>query len=104
MHLLVRNNGAVFTTVMTVVHQCRALFGMLGGSWRELSFAGMARGDHEALLLVPRQDIDRREVENVRRRLYPQHRRNRPWRCWPSMLPILGGAAEESPAGAGLVG
>jgi hypothetical protein len=37
MHLLIRNNGAAFTTVMTVVHQCRALFGMLGGS---LSLSG----------------------------------------------------------------
>jgi len=37
MHLLVRNNGAVFTTVMTVVHQCRTLFGTLGGS---LSLSG----------------------------------------------------------------
>jgi hypothetical protein len=37
MHLLIRNNGVVFTTAMTVVHQCRALFGMLGGP---LSFSG----------------------------------------------------------------
>src|SRR5580704_4469486 len=35
--------------------------------------------------------------------VFTRSTRNRPWRCWPSMLPILGGAAEESPAGAGLV-
>ena len=99
----------VFTTVMTVVHQCRALFAMSGGSpslsgamirdrvmgkrcptlyagcwrgfarcsrrvgvsqkrWCEVSFAGMADGDHVAWLLVLHQDIDRREVENVLRR------------------------------------
>jgi hypothetical protein len=40
---------------------------------REVSFPRMAGGDHVALVPVSHQDIDRREVENVLRRLYPQH-------------------------------
>jgi hypothetical protein len=36
-----------------------------GRRWRDVSFAGMAGGDHTALVLVSHQDIDRREVQDV---------------------------------------
>jgi hypothetical protein len=39
--------------------------------WREVSFAGMAGGDHMAWVLVSHQDIDRREIENVLRHRWP---------------------------------
>jgi hypothetical protein len=40
-------------------------------SWRDVSFAGMASGDHTALVLVSHQDIDRRKVQDVLRRRWP---------------------------------
>jgi hypothetical protein len=47
----------------------------------------MAGGDHVALVLVSHQDIDRREVENVLRRLYPQHEE-------PTVAMLAGDAAD----------
>jgi hypothetical protein len=40
--------------------------------WRDVSFAGMAGGDHMALVLVSHQDIDRREVQDVLRHRWPE--------------------------------
>jgi hypothetical protein len=39
--------------------------------WRDVCFAGMADGDHVALVLVTHEGIDRREVEAVLRRRWP---------------------------------
>jgi hypothetical protein len=39
--------------------------------WRDVRFADMAGGDHTALVLVPHQDIERREVQDVLRRRWP---------------------------------
>jgi hypothetical protein len=39
--------------------------------WRDVCFAGMAGGDTRALVLVSHQDIDRREVQDVLRRRWP---------------------------------
>jgi hypothetical protein len=36
--------------------------------WRDVSFAGMAGGDHTALVLVSHDGVDRREIEDVLRR------------------------------------
>lgn len=52
---------------------------------REVSFAGMAGDDHVALMLVSHQDIDRREVENVLRRLFPEE---------PTVAMLAGDAAD----------
>ena len=41
------------------------------GRWREVSFAGMAGGDGKALVLVSHEGVDRREVEDVLRRRWP---------------------------------
>jgi hypothetical protein len=39
--------------------------------WREVCFAGMAGGDGMALVLVSHDGVDRREVEAVLRRRWP---------------------------------
>ena len=71
--------------------------------WRDVCFAGMAGGDHTALVMISHEGIDRREVRGCAapsmagcRGEGAWSRRNRPWRCRPAMLPILDGAAEVS--------
>ena len=70
--------------------------------WRDVCFAGMAGGDHMALVLVSHEGIDRREVQDVLRRRWPDvvvkswSRSNPPWQCRPPMLPISVGAVEVS--------
>jgi hypothetical protein len=39
--------------------------------WREVCFAGLADGDHMALLLISHQGVERREVDDVLRRRWP---------------------------------
>jgi hypothetical protein len=39
--------------------------------WRDVSFSGMAGGDHTALVLVSHDGADQREVEDVLRRRWP---------------------------------
>ena len=40
-------------------------------SWRDVSFAGMAGGDHAALMMVTHEGVDRPEVEAVLHRRWP---------------------------------
>jgi hypothetical protein len=40
-------------------------------SWRDVCCTGMAGGDHTALVMITHQGIDRREVEDVLRRRWP---------------------------------
>ena len=42
-----------------------------GDRWRDVSFAGMAGGDGMALVLVSHDGVDRREVQDVLRRRWP---------------------------------
>ena len=39
--------------------------------WRTVSFAGLMGGDHKALVMISHQDIDRREVQDVLSRRWP---------------------------------
>jgi hypothetical protein len=39
--------------------------------WREVCFAGLADGDHTALLLISHEGIERPDVEDVLRRRWP---------------------------------
>jgi hypothetical protein len=39
--------------------------------WRDVSFAGMAGGDHAALVMIAHDGVDRHEVEAVLRRRWP---------------------------------
>jgi len=39
--------------------------------WRDVCFAGIADGDHVALVLVTHEGIDRHEVEDVLHRRWP---------------------------------
>jgi hypothetical protein len=39
-------------------------------SWRDVGFAGMAGGDHKAMVMITHEGIDRCEVEDVLRRLW----------------------------------
>jgi hypothetical protein len=40
--------------------------------WREVCFAGVAGGDHRAIVLVSHEGIDRREVQDVLGRRWPE--------------------------------
>ena len=39
--------------------------------WREVSFAGMAGGDHTALVMITHDGVDQREVEDALHRRWP---------------------------------
>ncbi len=41
-------------------------------SWRDVSVAGMAGGDHTALVMITHEGIDQHEVETVLRRRWPE--------------------------------
>ena len=40
-------------------------------SWRDVSFAGMAGGDHTALVMITHDDVDQREVLDALQRRWP---------------------------------
>ena len=67
--------------------RCSRRVGASQKRWREVSFTGMAGGDHVALVLASHQGIDRWETENVLRRLYPQHEE-------PTVAMLAGDAAD----------
>jgi hypothetical protein len=55
--------------------------------WREVGFAGMAGGDHVALVLVPHQDIAQHAEQGATLMNHRHHRRED-----PSIVPYQGGA------------
>jgi hypothetical protein len=40
--------------------------------WRDVGFAGMADGDHKAMVLISHEGVDRREVQDVLGRRWPE--------------------------------
>jgi hypothetical protein len=62
--------------------------------WCDVSFAGMAGGDHTALVLISHEGIDRHEVEDVLRRRWPEVALKEPEQEQPAVAMLPADAAD----------